>query len=109
MPSKKPTQPPASDFSTMEKAWFDNLRRPDGQPYEVFDNQTLTKWKRWVGGEFEYDGSGLRDVVNANAILLDQVQDDLGAHKAADLNRHQVINGRLAALEAAVSSPPFPG
>ena len=76
MPSKKPTQPPASDFSTMEQAWYDNLKRPDGQPYEVFNNHTLTTWKRWVGGEFEFDGTGLRDVVNANAVMLDTVKDD---------------------------------
>lgn len=109
MPSAKPTQPPASDFSTMEKAWYDNLKRPDGQPYEVFNNKTLTKWKRWVGGELEFDGVGLRDVVNANALFADQVKEDLDAHKAADLSRHQTVNQRLAALEAAVTNPPFPG
>ena len=109
MPSAKPTQPPASDFSTMEEAWYDNLRRSDGKPYEVFNNQTLTKWKRWVGGEFEFDGKGLRDVVMANAVYADQVKEDLDAHKAADLNRHQIANQRLAALEAAVANPPFPG
>lgn len=109
MPSAKPTQPPASDFSTMEKAWYDNLKRPDGQPYEVFNNQTLTKWKRWVGGEFEFDGVGLRDVVHANAIYVDAVKGDLDDHRQADLQRHQTINQRLAALEAAVTNPPFPG
>lgn len=109
MPSKKPTQPPPSDFATMEQAWYDNLRRPDGEPYQVFDNKTLTTWKRWVGGEHEFDGSGLRDVVHTNAVFLDDVKSDLDAHKAADLSRHQGINSRLAALEAAVANPPFPG
>lgn len=108
MPSQKPTQPPASDFDAMEDAWFTNLRRPDGQPYQVFANQTLTKWKRWVGGEFEFDGKGLRDVVNANAIYLDEVKDGLDAHKAADQSRHSAINQRLAALEAAAQTNPFP-
>ena len=109
MASAKPSQPPPSDFSTMEKAWYDNLRRPDGKPYEVFNNQTLTKWKRWVGGEFEFDGKGLRDVVDANAQYLDAVKEDLDAHRAADATRHQTINQRLAALEAAAASAPFPG
>jgi hypothetical protein len=108
MPSKKPTQPPAADFSTMEQAWYDNLRRPDGQPYEVFNVQTLTRFKRWVGGEFEFDGTGLRDTVFSNATYLDQVKDDLDAHKAADLNRHQTLNHRIAALEAQLENPPFP-
>ena len=110
MASQKPSQPPASDFSTMEKAWYDNLKRPDGEPYEVFNNKTLTTWKRWVGGELEYDGKGLRDVVNANAIYLDEVKDGLDAHKAADASRHLSISQRLAALEAAQAQPsPFPG
>lgn len=109
MPSAKPTQPPASDFSTMEKAWYDSLKRPDGKPYEVFNNLTLTKWKRWVGGEAEFDGEGLRDVVNTNAIFVDAVKGDLDDHRSADLARHQTINQRLAALEAAVANPPFPG
>lgn len=110
MPSQKPTQPPASDFSTMEKAWFDNLKRPDnGEPYQVFANKTLTRWKQWVGGEAEFDGKGLRDVVNANALYADAVKADLDDHRRADLDRHQTINSRLAALEAAVQSPPFPG
>lgn len=109
MPSQKPTQPPASDFATMEKAWYDGLKRPDGKPYEVFNNKTLTRWKQWVSGEFEFDGKGLRDVVMANALYVDAVKGDLDDHRQADLVRHQTINGRLAALEAAVQSPPFPG
>lgn len=109
MPSQKPTQPPASDFGTMEAAWYENLKRPDGKPYEVFNKATLTTWKRWVGGEFEFDGKGLRDVVNANAIYLDEVKEGLDAHKAADASRHQTVNQRLAALEAAASQNPFPG
>lgn len=109
MPAQLPTDPPASDFSTMEKAWYDNLKRPDGQPYEVFNNKTLTTWKRWVGGEFEFDGTGLRDTVKTNAIFLNAVKSDLDDHRAADLARHQIVNQRLAALEAAVANPPFPG
>ena len=93
----------------MEKAWYDNLKRPDGKPYEVFNNLTLTKWKRWVGGEFEFDGTGLRDTVMANAVYVDQVKEDIDAHKAADNTRHQTINQRLGALEAAIANPPFPG
>jgi hypothetical protein len=109
MPAKKPTQPPASDFSTMEKAWYDNLKRPDGKPYEVFNAKTLTTWKRWVGGEAEFDGTGLRDVVNANAQHLDAVEENLNAHKAADNERHATISTRLAAIEAQLEDSPFPG
>jgi hypothetical protein len=93
----------------MEQAWYDNLKRPDGKPYEVFNKSTLTTWKRWVGGEFEFDGTGLRDTVAANALYLDTVKGDLDDHRSADLARHHNINERLAALEAAVANPPFPG
>lgn len=109
--SAKPTQPPAADFSTMEKAWYDNLKRPDGQPYEVFNNQTLTKWKRWVGGEFEYDGQGLRDTVDANAQYLDEVKNDLDQHRTADNTRHAVVRQDITEIRAALEalSVPFPG
>ena len=59
--------------------------------------------------QFEFDGKGLRDVVDANAQYLDAVKEDLDAHRAADATRHQTINQRLAALEAAAASAPFPG
>ena len=110
MPSAKPGEPPAADFAKMEEAWYTNLKRPDGAPYEVFNNKTLTTWKRWVGGEFEFDGKGLKDTVEKNAIYLDAVKGDLDDHRQADLGRHQTINQRLAALEAAQAQPtPFPG
>lgn len=109
MPSAKPTQPPAFDASTHEKVLFEEIRKDDGSGYAVFEDKSFPRWKRWVDGTAEFDGTGLRDVQNQNAIYLDQVKEDLDAHKAADLNRHQTVNSRLAALEAAVQSPPFPG
>lgn len=92
----------------MEDAWLQGVKKPDGSDYLVFANRTLTTWKRWVGGEFEFDGKGLRDVVMANAIYADQVKDDLDAHKAADQARHAALNQRVAALEAAAQTNPFP-
>lgn len=109
MPSQKPTQPPAFDASTHEKVLYDEVRKDDGSPYAVFADKAFPQWKRWVDGTAEFDGKGLRDVVNANAIYLDEVKDGLDAHKAADQSRHAAVNQRLAALEAAVQSPPFPG
>jgi len=56
----------------------------------------LQTWKRWVGGEGEFDVTGLRDVVNANAIYLDDVA-------ASNETAHQQIGSleeRIAVLEA---------
>jgi hypothetical protein len=108
MPAEEPTQPPASDFSTMEKAWLDNLKRPDGQPYAVFGNRTLTRWKQWVGGESEFDGKGLRDTVDKNAQFLNAVDRHLHTHIDNDNTRHAALAARVTALEAAGSNP-FPG
>lgn len=108
MASAKPTQPPAGDFSTFSKALNDNVKRPDGQPYAVFGDGTLPRFTRWVGGTAEFDGTGLRDVVNANAQYLDEVKSGLDKHKIADAERHQTVNQRLAALEAQAASSPFP-
>lgn len=108
MPSAKPTQPPAFDASAHEKVLDTELKKDDGSSYAVFSDKAFPRWKRWIDGTAEYDGTGLRDVVNANALYLDEVKDGLDAHKEADNQRHQTVNQRLTALEAAVQSPPFP-
>jgi len=70
----------------------------------------LPAWKRWIGGEKpEYDGSGLRDVVQTNAIYLDAVKGDLDNFKDNNGTAHASFNTRLLALEAQINNPPFPG
>jgi hypothetical protein len=109
VPSAKPTQPPAFDATAHEKVLDAELKKDDGSSYAVFQDKSFPRWKRWVGGEGpEYDGTGLRDVVNANALYLDEVKNGLDAHKDADAQRHQTVNQRLTALEAQATSPPFP-
>lgn len=107
MPSQKPTQPPAGDFATFAKSLFDRVRKPDGSAYAVFGDGTLPKFTRWVGGSGEYDGTGLRDVVNANALYADEVKNDLDEHKEIDKTRHTALATRVSALEAQ-GEPPFP-
>lgn len=112
MPSAKPSEPPAFDAVTRDKILNEHIRKPDGSSYQVFTNQHLQRLYRWVGSLAEFDGvakGGLKDVVEANAIHLDAVESNLNAHKAADANRHQTIDQRLAALEAAAAQAPFPG
>lgn len=109
MPSQKPTQPPAGDFGTFAKSLWERVRKPDGSAYAVFADGTLPKFTRWVGGTNEFDGTGLRDTVNANALYLDQVKDDLDKHKDTDNNRHAALAQRVTALEGQVTVSPFPG
>ena len=109
MPSAKPSQPPAFDATAHERVLDEELKKDDGSSYLVFQDKAFPRWKRWVDGTAEFDGTGLRDVVLANALYADQVKDDLDTHKEADNVRHASIAQRLAALEAAGNSGPFPG
>ena len=109
MASAKPTQPPAFDASTHEKVLYDEIRKADGSGYQVFLDKALAKWKRWVSGENEYDGTGLRDVVLSNATYLDQVKAGVDALDDREATHHAAQAQRLTALEDAVANPPFPG
>ena len=114
MPSQKPTQPPAGDFATFSKALYDKVRKTDyatGDPYAVFGDGTLPKFTRWVGGTAEFDGTGLRDTVNANALMLDEVKEDLDQHRTADNARHAIVRQDITEIRAALEalSVPFPG
>jgi hypothetical protein len=107
--SKKPSQPPPLDT----KGFVTRLREVTAKvglgPFPVFSDEGLPKFHRWMRGEGEYDGNGLRDVVNANAIGLDAVKEDLDAHKAVDNIRHTALAQRVAALEGQNTNVPFPG
>ena len=109
MASAKPSQPPAFDASTHERVLYDEIRKADGSGYQVFLDKALAKWKRWVGGEDEFDGKGLRDVVQSNAVYLDAVKNDLDNFRENTGVAQNSTNSRLAMLEEAVANPPFPG
>ena len=107
--SKKPTQPPPLD----SKGFVTRLREVTAKagigPFPVFSDEGLPKFHRWMRGELEYDGTGLRDVVNANAYALDALKGDLDGHKAIDNARHTSLALRVAALEGQNTNSPFPG
>jgi hypothetical protein len=63
--------------------------------------------KQWVEGSSEFDGSGLRDVVEANAGALDDLKGDFDQHRTMDNSRHSALAARVAALESQPSVP-FP-
>jgi len=109
MATRKPTEPPAADMSALLNK-VNELAKKGGVDPLGAGAMALSKWKRYVGGEKpDFDVNGLRDIVKTNAIYLDNVEDALITHLAADNARHQSIATRLAALEAQPSgSPLFP-
>ena len=105
MSSKKPTQPPSgADMNAL-------ITRVDELSKKVLSTgftSKLANWKRWVGGEGEYDVSGLRDVVNSNALMLDDTNVHLVRVDDRESTHYSELNQRVAALEAAPKLP-FPG
>lgn len=107
MPSAKPTQPPTFDSKGFVQRIREHITKPDGSYYTVFGDQYFPKFMRWVRSESEYDGTGLRDVVNANAYYLDAVKGDLDGFKDSAGDQLQDLQTRVAALETQPSLP-FP-
>ena len=63
-----------------------------------------------MGGEKpDFDSSGLRDVVQTNAVYLDSVKRDLDDSKENNGVAHVSFDQRLKLLEAQINNPPFPG
>lgn len=106
--SAKPTQAPAFDATAHELALYNSVRKPDGTPYLVFADKALPAWKRWVEASGEFDGKGLRDVVNANALFLDAVKGQVDTVDAREAAHNTATDARLDRLEAAHSYSPFP-
>ena len=109
MPSAKPTQPPEMDTKAFTQRLRELAAKVGLGPFGVFDDKQLPAFHRWIRSEGEFDGKGLRDVVNANAIFLDDVKNDLDAHRTIDNSRHTSLAQRVAALEGQNTSTPFPG
>ena len=107
--SKKPSQPPTLDTKGFVTRLREVVEKTGLGPFAVFGDEGLPKFHRWIRGEVEYDGNGLRDVVNANAIYLDAVKEDLDGHKSVDNIRHTALAQRVTALEGQNTNVPFPG
>jgi len=109
MPSAKPGQPPSADMSVLLKR-VDELSAKAGMAALPTGAKNLPRWKRWLGGEKpEYDGTGLRDVVQTNAVFLDAVKHDLDDFRENIGVALNSVDRRLDALEAASVTAPFPG
>ena len=110
MAAARPSKPPSgADFSALVKKVNEVATKTGVTPLSTLITGRIPQWKRWVGGEGpEYsatDAGGLRAVVNANAVFLDEIKNDVDNHT----DRLNVQAARIAALEAQPSTPPFPG
>ena len=102
----KPTQPPTgADFSALVKKVNELASKTVGVAKL---NDTITgkipAWKRWVGGEAEFDVTGLRDVVVTNADFLNRVKSDVDAMGQAVIEMRQDIRE----LQEAAPTTSFP-
>lgn len=105
MASAKPTQPPSgADFDALVKKVNSLCAKTGLTPLSATISGKIPAWKRWVGGEKEYDGSGLRDVVNSNAITLDGVKNNVDSHSQAIID----LRADVKALMEAPAPRPFP-
>jgi hypothetical protein len=105
----RPVDPPAFDARAANDAWLKRVTKEDGSPFQAFAGGGFHAMNRWVLGIGEYDGKGLADAVKTNAIEQNQhIAENHKQHAAFD-KRLDAQNVRLAALEAAVANPPFPG
>jgi len=105
MASAKPTQPPSgADFSALCKKVNDLAAKVGLAPLSATVTGKIPAWKRWVGGESEYDGTGLRDVVNANAIMSDQMKANLDSQAQSIIE----LRADVQALKEAPAARPFP-
>lgn len=104
MAAAKPTQPPPFDATAHEKALYDSVRKPDGSAYLAFADKAYATWKRWVESTGEYDGKGLRDVLNTNAIYTDAIKRDVDTQAQAIIE----LRADVQALKEAPAARPFP-
>ena len=91
-------KPPPWAARDANNAWA-ALKRPDGKPYAVFQNQAYLNFIDWVRGQRDH-----LEALRVGVFGPDGIKEDLDRHTDR-LNR---INDRVTALENAPVVP-FPG
>lgn len=108
LPPKKavaPSQPPgAADFSALVKKVNQLAVKAGVAPLSELITGRIPAWKRWVGGEAEYDVTGLRDTTATNSIFSNQLKGDIDALGQAMIEVRQDIQE----LQEAAPSTSFP-
>ena len=91
-------KPPPWDAKAAKNSWA-ALRKPDGSPYSVFQNDSYVQFINWVRGQRDHLEALRVGVFGDNGI-----KEDVDNHTER-LNR---LNDRVTALENAPADP-FPG
>ena len=90
--AKAPSQPPGSaDFSALVKKVNQLATNAGIAPLSEIVTGRIPAWKRWVGGEAEYDVTGLRDTVATNAVFTNELKGDVEALGQAMIEVRQDI------------------
>lgn len=92
--AKQPTQPPQFDAGAFAK----HAGITDA------DIKNFQAWKQWVGGELAFDGTGLRDVVAADAIALNALKADYDSYHSLSAGQITQLFERLTAAEAKIAA-----
>lgn len=105
MASAKPSQPPTgADFAALVNKVNELATKVGVTKLNATITGRIPAWKRWVGGEKEFDGTGLRDVVNSNAIMIDNVKSHVDSNSQSILE----LRADVEALKEAPPARPFP-
>lgn len=99
----QPTQPPSADLNAVLNK-IDEIAAKVGVAKLGVGARKMSNWKRWVGGEAEYDVTGLRDTVNTNAIQQNQMKTNLDAQAQSIIE----MRADIQALMEAPAPRPFP-
>lgn len=110
MASAKPKQPPTGYSATVADTAIHDLY------FKVFGKEppagyAIADWKRYVESTGRWDGAdagGIRDVLNADALMLDSVKTHLDNVDGREQMHYSDLSDQIASLEAKLTQTPFP-
>jgi len=95
-------KPPPFDASAANNAWR-SLKKADGSSYSVFLNTAYPDFVKWVRGQRDH-----LEALRLGVFGPGGVKADLDALRGSTDHRLDILEAKVAALEAAPPSP-FPG
>lgn len=95
MSAKRIVNPPVLDGKAFVEPLAKAFPTSSGTQRPVY-GEPFPKFLRWLRGDSEFDGTGVKDVVNANAQFTDDIKGDVDEHA----QRLAELESRVAAVEA---------
>ena len=96
-------KPPPWDAKNANNAWA-SLRKPDGSPYNVFQNAAYVNFVNWVRGQRDH-----LEALRVGVFGPGGVKADLDDFRENNGVAHISFDQRLKLLEAQQTTDPFPG